>query len=131
MKFSTELFDTLTEQAKVNPRLRQHFDLRDGSQEQSMRMLNALEPGTDVPIHKHSHTSEQIVCVRGRVRVETFTEQGDLIEGVEISPAGECCGLWLEKGVYHRSVSLESGSVIIEFKTTKYDPATCEEFLNK
>ena len=67
MKFDNHFLDTLTEKAKASPRLRMHYDLRDTTEDPCMRMLNALEPGTVVSIHRHSETSEDVICIRGCV----------------------------------------------------------------
>ena len=64
MLINKELLNNLTEQAKVNPRLRQHYDLRDSENDTSQRMLNAIEPGTVIPIHRHPDTSEDVVVSR-------------------------------------------------------------------
>ena len=68
MLLNTELLDTLSAQAKASPRLRMNFDLRNSSDDQSQRMLNALEPGTVMPIHRHRGSSETVVVLRGKVK---------------------------------------------------------------
>ena len=66
MKITQALLDDLTEQAKASPRLRMNLDLRNGEDDQSQRMLNAIEPGSQIPIHRHRNSSETVVCLRGR-----------------------------------------------------------------
>ena len=68
MLLNTELLDTLSAQAKASPRLRMNYDLRNSSDDQSQRMLNALEPGTVMPIHRHRGSSETVVVLRGKVK---------------------------------------------------------------
>ena len=68
MFLNTELFDKLTAQAKASPRLRMNFDLRNAPDDQSQRMLNALEPGTVMPIHRHRGSSETVTVLRGKVK---------------------------------------------------------------
>ena len=68
MVIDKELLDNLTAQAKINPRLRQSFDLRNSAEDKSQRMLNALEPGTVMPIHRHHASSETVVILRGKIR---------------------------------------------------------------
>ena len=71
MIITQAILDSLTEQAKASPRLRMNLDLRNGPEDQSQRMLNALEPGSQMPIHRHKYSSETVVCLRGRL-VEEF-----------------------------------------------------------
>lgn len=66
MKITQAILDNLTEQAKASPRLRMNLDLRNGEDDQSQRMLNAIEPGSQIPIHRHRNSSETVVCLRGR-----------------------------------------------------------------
>ena len=65
MTITQQLLDKLTAQAKENPRLRQSFDLRNSEEDDSQRMLNAIEPGSEMPIHRHKFTSETVVCLQG------------------------------------------------------------------
>ena len=68
MKITQALLDDLTAQAKASPRLRMNYDLRNSAEDGSQRMLNALEPGTPLPIHRHTKSSETVVCLRGRLQ---------------------------------------------------------------
>ena len=81
MLISTELLDNLTAQAKASPRLRQNFDLRDTPEDGSQRMLNALEVGTKVPIHRHEETSETVVCLQGRLDVIFYADLPNMDAG--------------------------------------------------
>ena len=74
MKITQALLDKLTSEAKASPRLRMNYDLRNGESDQSQRMLNAIEPGSPLPIHRHRHTSETVVCLRGRLVWEYYQE---------------------------------------------------------
>ena len=74
MKITQAILDQLTEQAKASPRLRMNMDLRNSADEQSQRMLNAIEPGSQLPIHRHQKTSETVVCLRGRLVWEYYQE---------------------------------------------------------
>lgn len=71
-KITQGLLESLTEQAKASPRLRMNLDLRNSAEDKSQRMLNAIEPGSPLPIHRHTKSSETVVCLRGRL-VEDFT----------------------------------------------------------
>ena len=76
MRIDQVLLDRLTEMAKASPRKRQHFDLRDSAEEPCMRMLNALEPETVIPVHRHRETSEEVVVIRGAVEEILYDDQG-------------------------------------------------------
>lgn len=126
MLIDTDLLDNLTEQAKGSPRLRMHYDLRDTPEDESMRMLNALEPGTEIPIHRHRQTSEDVICIRGEVIEVLFDTDGHETERYHLKK-GDACHVPID--VYHTCRSLVSGSVIFEFKNGKYAPDTTEDFL--
>lgn len=74
MVVSQAVLDELTAQAKASPRLRMNMDLRNGLEDGSQRMLNAIEPGSPLPIHRHKYTSETVVCLRGRFVEEFYDE---------------------------------------------------------
>jgi cupin fold WbuC family metalloprotein len=116
MLIDTNLLDTLSAQAKASPRLRMNYDLRNTSDDQSQRMLNALEPGTVMPIHRHQHTSETVVVLRGKVRWLYYNDQGQLTESILVEADGDIRGLSVPKGQWHSLECLESGSVILETK---------------
>ena len=131
MNFDSKFLDALTEQAKQSPRQRMHYDLRDSAEDPCMRMLNALEPDTVVPIHRHSETSEDVICIRGCVEEVLYDATGREVERYRLAPGTECMACHVPMDQYHTCISLASGSVIIEFKNGKYDPETTEIFLNK
>ena len=121
--------DSLTARAKCSERQRIHFDLRDSSEDGSMRMLNALEPGTVIPVHRHNETSEDVVCIRGCVEEVLYDDSGAEVARLRLSPSSGVMHCHVPMGQYHTCLSLQSGSVILEFKNGKYDPATTEDFL--
>lgn len=129
MTIDKELLDSLTAKAQESPRLRMNMDLRDTPEDLSQRMLNAIEPGTVIPIHRHIMTSEDVVILRGRAEEVFFDEQGNETGRWRLEPGGEMPAIHVPMGQYHTCVSLESGTVIIEFKNTKYDPETTEDIL--
>lgn len=115
--------DSLTEQAKASPRLRMNLDLRDSDSDGSQRMLNAIEPGSVVPIHRHQKSSETVVCLRGRLVEEYYDELERICtEAIELSPNGPVVALNIPAGQWHTLRSLESGSVILEMKDGAYEP---------
>ena len=130
MKITKAILDSQTEQAKASPRLRMNLDLRNSEADQSQRMLNAIEPGSVLPIHRHRKSSETVVCIRGRL-VEEFYDELDRIcsETFELSPNGPVVAINIPIGQWHSVRSLESGTVILECKDGKYEPLTEEDIL--
>ncbi len=131
IKIDNALLDSLTEQAKASPRLRMNYDLRNSSEDTSQRMLNAIEPGSLVPIHRHRKTSETVVVLRGRVVEEFYDELERICSATyEVSPCGPVCALNIPAGQWHTLRSLESGTVILEVKDGAYEPIGPEDVLN-
>lgn len=122
MKIDNKFLDNLTSQAKVNPRLRQSFDLRTTSDDNSQRMLNAMEPGSLIPIHRHCTTTETMVMVRGKLIERFFDDTGNLTDEFVMEPCGEHPMIQIEAGQWHSLEVLESGTVIFEAKDGKYVP---------
>ena len=130
MIIDSDFLDGLSSEAQISSRLRKHYDLRDSVEDTSQRMLNAIEPGTVIPIHRHTMTSETVTCIRGRVCEILFEEKNGVLQEFlrcEMSPGGKNAIIQVPSGVWHTCRSLENGSVILEFKNTKYDPLTTEE----
>jgi len=131
MKITQTLLDTLTAQAKASPRLRMNYDLRNSDKDQSQRMLNAIEPGSPLPIHRHRHTTETVVCLRGRLVWEYYDELEKICtERIELSPNGPVVALNVPAGQWHTVRALESGSVILEMKAGPYEPTSPEDILS-
>ena len=123
MKITQALLDELTAKAKESPRLRMNLDLRDSAEDTSQRMLNAIEPGSPLPIHRHQKTSETVVCLRGKLVEEFYDElKRTCIERIELSPNGPVVALNIPAGQWHTVQALESGTVILEMKNGKYEP---------
>ena len=125
MKITQTLLDKLTEEAKASPRLRMNYDLRNTVADQSQRMLNAIEPGSEIPIHRHKDSSETVVCLRGRI-VEEFYDVLERMctETIEMSPDGPVYALNIPAGQWHTLRALESGTVIVEMKNGAFEPLT-------
>ena len=150
MKIDNILLDKLTAQAKESPRLRMNMDLRNSDGDSSQRMLNAIEPESVVPVHRHQKTSETVVVLRGRVVEEYYDDAGVLVESFVL---GDChvadaprndvgadaprndvlrfaprndvsvaCALNIPAGQWHTLRALESGTVILEMKDGAYEP---------
>ena len=122
MIITKAFLDDLTERACKNQRLRMNYDLRNSSSDDSQRMLNALEPGTELPIHRHPKTSETVVILRGSATQYFYDDAGNVTEEITIAAGSGCVGMSVEAGRWHRLVSLESGTVILECKDGAYKP---------
>ncbi len=121
--------DNLSDKAKSSERLRFNFDLRNSSEDNSQRMLNALEPGTVLPIHRHRNSSETLVVIRGAVKEQFFNDAGEMTDRWILKP-GENTMMQIPAGQWHNLVCLESGTVIYESKDGKYEPACSEDILS-
>lgn len=123
MKITQAILDNLTEQAKASLRLRMNLDLRNSAEDQSQRMLNAIEPGSPLPIHRHQKTSETMVCLRGRLQVEFYDELERIcMDSFVIEPNGINVAVSIPIGVWHTVHALESGTCILEMKDGAYEP---------
>ena len=130
MKITQAILDSLTEQAKVSLRLRMNLDLRNSETDQSQRMLNAIEPGSVVPIHRHKNSSETVVCLRGKVVEEFYDDlERTCTNAIELSPNGPVVAINIPIGQWHTLRSLESGSIILECKDGAYFPLGEEDIL--
>lgn len=131
MKITQALLDKLTAEAKTSPRLRMNLDLRNSAEDKSQRMLNAIEPGSPLPIHRHRHSSETVVCLRGRLVEEFYDElERTCTEAIEISPNGPTVAVNIPAGQWHTVRVLESGTVIMEVKDGAYEPLGEEDILS-
>lgn len=129
-KITQGLMDSLTEQAKASPSLRINLDLRDSENDTSQRMLNAIEPGSVFPIHRHQKTSETMVCLRGKLRVEYYDELERMCtDSFVIEPGGGNVAVTIPIGMWHTVHALESGTCILEMKNGEYEPLSDVDFL--
>ena len=122
-----KLLDELTEQAKASPRLRMNYDLRNSAEDQSQRMLNAIEPGTEMPIHRHRNSSETCVCVRGHFVEYFYDANGTLTDTIDMLPGGKILNIPI--GQWHSLKSLESGTVLLEAKDGKWEKMREEDVM--
>ena len=120
MIIDTKILDELTARAKESPRLRMNLDLRNSPEDQSQRMLNALEPGTVLPVHRHPTTSETVVCLRGHFEEYFYDDDGRLTEVIDMTPGALL--LNIPAGQWHSLKCLESGTVLLEVKDGPYVP---------
>ena len=129
MKITQALLDTISEQAKASPRLRVNYDLRNSAEDKSQRMLNAIELGTVMPIHRHRGSSETCICIRGHFEEYFYDEDGNLTDIIDMVPGGVV--LNIEKGQWHSLKCLESGTVLFEAKDGPYHPLEEDEILQR
>lgn len=123
MQITKQVLDELTAQAKASPRKRMNLDLRNSPDDQSQRILNAIEPDSIIPIHRHQKSSETVVILRGRA-LEVFYDDIERAckSSYELSPNGPVYAMNIPKGQWHTLHSLESGTIILECKDGPYEP---------
>lgn len=131
MIINQTLLDELTAQAKASPRLRMNMDLRNSASDDSQRMLNALEPGTPLPIHRHRKSSETVVCLRGHLREIFYNDEGAVTDVIDLAPNSDCVALNIPQGQWHTVEVLESGTVIMEVKDGAYEPLGEDDIFQK
>lgn len=130
MKIDQKLLDSLSEQAKSSPRLRKNLDLRNTPEDQSQRMLNAIEPDSVIHVHRHQNSSETVIVIRGKVVEIYYDDMGkEVVETIELSPYGPNFAINVPKGKWHTLKSLESGTVIMEVKDGPYEPTKPEDVI--
>ena len=127
MEINKEFLGKLFEQAVVNPRLRQNFDLRTSANDNSQRMLNALLPGTVVPIHRHPQSTENVFLLCGKIVEIIYDENRNEIERIHLDPTVGNYGCVVPQGAWHTVEVLEP-SVIYEAKDGKYGEDGSETF---
>ena len=110
------LLDEVSSQAKASPRLRMNYNFHLSLDEKCHRFLNAVEPGTLVPIHRHPMKEETFVILRGKVKVSTYNDDGSVIESVVLWASEGRYGVDIPKGVWHNIEAMEPDSVIFECK---------------
>ena len=129
MILDKKLLDKVTEEAKSSPRLRMNFNLHESLDAKVQRLFNALEPGTELPIHRHPCTAETYIVVRGRLNVLFYDDNKNVIQRYELSANSDNFGVHIPKNQWHTLEVLESGTVIFEVKDGPYTPLTAENLL--
>ncbi len=123
------LLDEVSAQAKASPRLRMNFNFHQSLDDKCHRMLNAVEPGTDIPIHRHPDKDESFVILRGKVRSTTYNDDGSVIDSVVLNQEDGIYGVDIPKNVWHNLESLEPATVIFESKEEPFVPHEVEGIL--
>lgn len=129
MLINEQLLDEVTAKAKTSERLRMNFNLHDSLEAKAQRLLNALEPGTVLPIHRHRNTAETYIVLRGSIRVLFYNEKKELIKEFTIDPKNNAYGIHIPIGQWHTLEVLETGTVIFEVKDGPYTPFSKEDIL--
>jgi cupin fold WbuC family metalloprotein len=129
MRINNNLLEQLSAQAKACERLRMNLDLRTSADDSSQRMLNALEPGTPLPIHRHRFSTETVVMVRGSLKQIFYNDNGEVTDIILMQAGGECPALQIPKGQWHTVEVLETGTIIFEAKDGAYAPLSDEDIL--
>ncbi len=129
MIIDSSLLDDLTAQAQASPRLRMNRDLRNSPSDQSQRMLNAIEPGSVLPIHRHRRSSETVVILRGHLRETFYDPNGQLTAAFDLIPGAGTVALNIPLGQWHTAEALKTGTVILEMKDGPYEPWGEEDVL--
>ena len=122
MIIDKSLLDSVTSGAKESNRLRMNYNFHDSLNAPCQRLLNALEPGTIVPIHRHQHTSETYILLRGKLRMMFYNDDKESIEETILSSESANYGIHIPAGVWHAMEVLASGTVIFETKDGPYVP---------
>ena len=130
MIITKKLFDDLSYEAVKSSILRVNYDLRNSDCEQSQRMLNALEPGTQLPIHRHLKTSKICLILCGTAEEIFYDDSGKEKERFLLKSNSDCVVIQIPAGVWHRIEVLESGTVIFEAKDGTYEPISTENIMN-
>lgn len=130
MIIDNKVLDELTAQAKADPRLRQGFDMRTTPSDNSQRLLNAMEPGTIMPIHRHKNTSETMIVVRGKLIERLYDDTGKMTDEFMMDSCGEYTMIQIPAGKWHSLEVLESGTVIFEAKDGVYMPLIEDDIMS-
>jgi cupin fold WbuC family metalloprotein len=123
------LLDEVTSKAISSPRLRMNHNFHESYDSKSQRLLNALEPGTELPIHRHRNTSETYILLRGKMKVLFYDENKVLMQEFYLDPLDGKYGVDIPVGQWHTIEVLDSGTVIFEVKDGPYTPINNEDIL--
>lgn len=124
-----DLLNEVTQQAKESPRLRMNHNLHDSLESKAQRLLNALEPGTVLPIHRHPNTAETYILLRGKIKVMFYNDRKEMTESWLLDPMAGGYGVHIPANQWHTLEVMESGTVIFEVKDGPYMPLERENIL--
>ena len=129
MLIDKKLLDSVTSKAKVSDRLRMNYNFHESLDAKAQRLLNALEPGTVLPIHRHQHTAETYIVLRGAIKVLFYNDDRVLTDEFMVDPLDGVYGLHIPAGQWHTLEVLESGTTIFEVKDGPYTPLGAEDVM--
>ena len=129
MLIDNNLLDSVTSKAKESDRLRMNFNLHESLDAKAQRLLNALEPGTVLPIHRHQHTAETYIVLRGAIKVLFYNDDRVLTDEFMVNPLDGAYGIHIPAGQWHTLEVLESGTTIFEVKDGPYSPLGAEDVM--
>lgn len=129
MILNDELLDKVTAEAEASPRLRMNYNLHESLDAKAQRLINVLLPGTILPIHRHRHTAETYVLLRGKMFVVFYDEMGAQIERYLLDPTIGNYGVQIPKGQWH-TIEVIEPSAILEVKDGPYTPLTPEDMMD-
>ena len=124
-----QLLDQVSRKAKENQRLRMNYNFHTSPEAGAQRLLNALEPGTELPIHRHTHTAETYLVIRGKIKVLLYNDMKQITDTVVLDPLQGNYGVNIPIGQWHTLEVLTSGTVIFEVKDGHYTPISEENIL--
>ena len=130
MKIDKRLLDTVLAQAAESPRLRMNYYFHESLDSKAQRLLNALLPGTVLPVHRHRFTSETYVLLQGKMKVTFYDDNGEKIEEYLLDVTTGDYGLQIPRGVWH-GIEVIEPTVIFEVKDGPYTPLTSDDILSK
>ncbi len=130
MIINKELLDSISAQAKANERLRMNYNLHESLDSPSQRLINALEVGTKIPIHRHQYTSETYILIRGAIKLSFYDSKGNITESVVLSHESGNYGFNIPKYQWHSLEVLASGTAIFEAKDGPYRPLSADDIMD-
>ena len=120
MLINSELLDSISGQARSNERLRMNFNFHSSPESKSQRLLNAIEMGSVIPIHRHTHSAETYLLLRGTMRVFYYNEEEELVETFDLDPLKGSYGIDIPQGQWHSLEVTSPDTVIFEVKDGPY-----------
>lgn len=130
MVLTDDIVEKVSAEAKASPRLRMNYNLHASFEDSVQRMFNAIEPGSVIPIARHPWSSETLLLLRGKLRVDIYNDQKEIIESVILDNAQGIIGYHIPKMTWHCVEALESGTVLFETREGPYQPVQEEDILH-
>lgn len=129
LKIDDRLLDVVGSEAKASTRLRMNYNIHKSLDSPVQRLLNAMEPGSVLPVHRHRHTDETYIVLRGAIKVMFYNEKGEMLESSIFDPCDGNYGVNIPAGTWHNLEVLAKGTVIFEVKEGPYAPSAPEDIL--